>query len=806
MIQDIRYAIRGLRKNPVFVSTAILTLALAIGGNTAIFTVIHTVLLNPLRYQTPDQLVRLSGAATPARFSEMSAAAQSFSGLGAFTRQDSLTLSGVNEPADLSGVHVSANFLQILGVTPLRGRGFLPAEDVPGGAPVALISAELWQRSFGRDPHIVGKTAIFNTTSFIIVGVLPPRFEFPSPGLDVWLPAPSDSPAMPASSRALSPFLTVFGRLKSGVSLAQANAEMKVIRRQYATNHPGMLDSKPKSSVEVTPMKEELVRNVRSMLWMLFGALGFVLMIACANLASLLLVRAASRQQEFALRSALGAARGRLIRQLLAESILLSTLGGAVGVLLAALCTAAIPQITSFELPRQTEIHMDGTVLAFAAALSIATGLLFGLAPSLRSSAPDLMRVLRAGETPGKPASARLPALLSLRSLLSIAQVALSIVLLTGAALLLESLNHLRHVPVGFNPSKLLTVTISLPPLRYDTDQKASTFFRELCRRFSTTPGVRSAAVAMSLPMMDYPGIPVQDAARPKLPLNERLIAKFFPVSPNYFRTLQIPLKRGREFAEQDRHETQRVAIINETLARHLWPTYPGGLNPIGQRLWVGGINPKPAEIVGIVSDAKQNLDDHEDWQDSVYVSFEQSPVPLATLAIRTAGDPLAFSSALRDQVRRLDRDQPIGLTQTMEERMEAQVGQRRLLGTLLGLFAFVALALSLIGIYGVIAYSVAQRMREFAIRQALGAHRGDLLGLVLRQGLVLALAGIVIGVCFAIGLTRLIRTLLFDVSATDPATFFSVALLFFIVALAASYIPARRAASLDPIEALRRE
>jgi predicted permease len=543
--------------------------------------------------------------------------------------------------------------------------------------------------------------------------------------------------------------LSVFGRLKPGVSLEQANAEMNVIRQQYASAHPTMLDAKPKTPVDVTPMKDDLVRDVRSMLWLLFGAVGFVLLIACANVASLLLARSTFRSREFAVRSALGARRGRLIAQLLVESLLLSFAGGALGTLLAAWCLRSIPHITAFQLPRAAEIHPDGVVLGFTAALSILTGVLFGLAPSLSSSRPDLIRVLRtSGEATQGVGN------LNLRSILSVAQVGLSVVLLIGAVLLVESVARLRGVHLGFDPSNLLTMRVSLPPPRYDTDQKKATFFLEVVARVGSLPGVRGAAASMTLPMTGFAGTPVQDAGKPLLKLNERPIAKFLPVTPGYFHTLDAALIRGRDFTEHDNADSERVAIIDESLARHLWPEYPAGMDPIGQRLVVGGINPKPAKIVGIVANVRQGLEDTA-WPDSVYVSFAQNPEPFAMLAIRTNGKPLSFTKAVRAQVQALDPDQPVTDVQTMNELVEAEVGQRRLLMILLASFAGVALLLALMGIYGVIAYSAAQRTQEVGIRRALGAQQHDILRLVIGQGLILAPAGIVIGLGGALALTR---------------------------------------------------
>ena len=800
--QDARYARRTLLKKPVFALTAVVTLALAIGGNTAMFSVIRAVLLKPLEYPDADRLVDISGGATPARFEEMKAAEHSFTDIGAYMPGENITLSGGTEPEVLRGVRVSATFLRILGVAPVLGRAFRLEEDAAGGAPVAMISYELWQRRFGGDPQIAGRTATLAATPYTIIGVLPRHFQFPFAGLDIWMTAPLEAPTISAKSRALSPILVIFGRLKPGVSFQAASAEMKVIHAQYVRAHPTMLDAKKRAEL-MTPMKDDLVADVRSLLWMLFGAVASVLVIACANVAGLLLARSSSRSREFAVRAALGAPRARLVGQLLAESVLLSCAGGIAGLVLAAWSMRAIPAITAIELPRAGEIHLDWIVLAFAAVLSIATGVLFGLAPSIGASRPNLIRVLRASGETTNTGGPRGNAGWNLRAILSAGQIALSIMLLISAALLMESIGHLRGVNVGFNPSNLLTMRVSLPPLRYDTNQKTSAFFEELIRRIEALPGVRGATAAMTLPMMAYPGTPVQDAAKPPLQLNERPIAKIFPVSPEYFRTLEIPLRRGREFNERDTRTAQRVVIINESLARHFWPGYPAGLDPVGQSLLVGGVNLKPAEIVGVIADVQQNIEGIG-WPDSVYQPFAQNPQPSATLAIRTTGDPLSFTRAVRGQVQALDPDQGVATVQTMDAMVDDEVGQRRILLALLGSFAGVAVLLALMGIYGVIAYSVAQRTQEVGIRRALGAQQSDILRLIMGQGLVLAAVGIAIGLGGAYAATRVMQSLLFQVSSTDPATFAGVAVLFLLVALAATYIPARRATRIDPMAALR--
>ena len=801
--QDAGYALRTMRRNPVFAATAVVVLALGIGGNAAMFTVIRAVLLKPLDYRDPDRLVQVSGGATPARFEEMRAGARSFTGLGAFGGEESLTLTGAAEPEVLRGARVSADFLRILGVDPIFGRSFLPEEDSPGGAPVAMISAELWQRRFAGDAQIAGKTVILASTPYAIIGVLPPRFQFPSPGLDLWVTRPSEWSLMPPKSRPLSPFLSIFGRLKPGLTLEQASAELGVLRHQYAAVHPTMLDAKPKSPDRVTPMKEALVADVRSMLWMLFGAVGFVLLIACANVASLLLARATSRSREFAVRSALGAARIRLIGQLLGESILLSLAGGALGVLLANWSLRWIPKMTAFDLPRAGEIHLDGTVLAFSALLSVITGVLFGLVPALGASRPDLIGVLRAsGNAARNRAPRRFLVDLSARGLLVAGQVALSMILLIGGALLMESVVHLRGVNPGFNPANLLTMRISLPQSRFDTDQKRNAFYEELIRRVGSSPGARSATMALTLPMTNYAGTPVQDAAQAPLKLNERPIATILTVTPDYFRTLEITLRRGRDFSEQDTVGAKRVTIVDERLAHRFWPAYPSGQDPVGQRILIGA-NPQPAEIIGVVADVHQNLENTA-WPDSVYIPFAQGPPSSALLAVRTESDPLRFVGAVRAEALAIDRDQPIAAVKTMEDLVEEEVGPRKLTVMLLASFAGVALLLAVVGIYGVISYSVAQRTQEMGIRRALGAQPADILRLVMGQCLGLTLAGIAAGIAGALALTHVMESLLFQVSTTDPVTFVSVAVLFLLVALAASYIPARRATRIDPMAALR--
>jgi putative ABC transport system permease protein len=802
--QDLRYALRTMGKNPAFAVTVVLTVALGIGANTAMFSVIRAILLKPLAYHDPDRLVLVTTGATPMRFEEILAESQSYTGLGAYAGgQENVALSGNGQPEVLKGARVSTNFLDIVGVRPLLGRSFLPAEDKPGAPAVAMISASLWQRRFDADPSVIGRTATLAGAPYTIVGVLPAKFQFPFSTTDIWFPRPEEWSVIPLQSRRISPILSVFGRLKPGVDIQHADAELAVMDRQYAAGHPTMLDAKPKRPDHVRFWKDKLVSDVRSKLWMLFGAVGFVLLIACANIASLLLARATSRLREFAVRAAIGAGRRRIIGQLLTESILLAVMGGVLGLVLAELSLRGIRGMTALDLPRAGDIRIDGMVLGFAMALSLATGILFGLLPAWSASRPNLSIVLHGSGEGASTASAKPVFLrLNVRSLLVVGQVALSTVLLIGAALLIESLARIYRVDPGFQSSNLLTMHIALSPTRYDTNEKQAAFYRELVEHVKALPGVRGATVATTLPMAGWMGSPVAVTGRQEMKLNERPIAIVQQVTPGYFGTLKIPLRRGRDFAGQDNAEAAPVAVIDESMARHFWPQYPEGPDPIGQHILIGA-HSKPTEIVGVVADVHQSGLDAE-LRPSVYLASAQQPMQSAMLAVRTEGDPLSFAGAVRGQILALDRDQPVSDVLSMSEVVDASEGTLRVMMSLLGIFAGAATLIAVVGLNGVIAYSVAQRTKEMGIRRALGAQRGNILSLVVGQGLRLALCGVVLGVCGAFALARLLQGLLFQVSSTDPATYGTIAVLFLAVALAASYFPARRAAAVDPLVSLR--
>jgi putative ABC transport system permease protein len=811
---DLAYALRTMRKSPAFSVAAVCTLALGIGGNTAMFTVIRTVLLKPLEYRDPDRLVYLStanpqrniedGNIQLPRIEELRAASKSFTAVGAYgANLENITLSGDAEPEALRGARVSANFLDILGVQPVLGRGFRPDEDASGGPPVVMIGSDLWKRRFAGDPAVIGKTATLDSTPHTIVGVLPPGFEFPFRGVDIWFARPSEWSALPSRFWRIA-LLKGFGRLKPNVSLEQARAEMDVLSQAYLRAHPGP----DLGMIRAVWLKDRLVQNVRLMLWMLFGAMGFVLLIACANVASLMLARATSRSREFAVRAALGAARGRLIHQLLAESLLLSVAGAVLGTSFAKWSLRVFQTLDVLHIPGAGTIRLDSMVLAFTVTLSIATGVLFGLIPSLQVSQPNLADVLReTGAAAGQASSGRRSALgVSPRALLVVGQIALSIVLLIGAALLMQSFVRVQSVHPGFQPANLLTMKIALPPVRYNTDPKKSAFFAGLVQRVEAIPGVRTATVAMSLPTTTWIRTNITEIqGRPAPDPRDPVFAVIESVTPGYFGTLRIPVRRGREFTAHDNTPGAPPAIIvNESLARRLWPDYPRGIDPIGQHIGEGYDKSIPwFEVVGITADI------HEgglasDAVPEFYIPCALHPPQSAYLAVRTVADPLSVVASVRRQVLATDPDQSVSEVRTMESILDATLGQRRLTMLLLGSFAGIALLLAMIGIYGVIAYSVAQRTQEVGIRRALGAQQSDILKLVLRQGLYLALAGIAIGIGGAFALTRTMKTQLFQVDATDPATFAIIAVLFVVVALAASFIPAVRASRIDPMTALR--
>ncbi|MGB7925761.1 MAG: ABC transporter permease [Pyrinomonadaceae bacterium] len=802
---DLRYGLRMLVKNPGFTVIAVIALALGIGANSAIFSVVNTVLLRPLPYKEPDRLVMVWEDATKQGFPRDTPAAanyidwlnqnQVFEGMAAIADL-SFNMTGVGEPERIDGRRVSANLFSLLGVEPQLGRAFLPEEDQPGASRVVIMSHGLWQRRFGSDMNITGKPLTLNGESYTVVGVMPPTFQFPSREDELWVPIAFDSEE--AANRRRH-YLQVIARTKPGVTLEQAQAEMNTIAVRLQQQYP---EQNAEMGVAVTSLHEHVAGDIKPALLVLLGAVGFVLLVACANVANLLLARAAGRQKEIAVRIALGASRLRLIRQFLTESILLAALGGIFGLLLSVwgvnLLKAFIPE----NISQAKAIAIDAKVLLFTLLVSLLTGVIFGLAPATQASNFNINETLKEG---GRDTSAGSRGN-HIRGLLVITEVALALILLIGAGLLINSFLRLRSVDPGFSPDKVLTMRIVLPELKYPDQTRRSAFYTDMIHRIEALPGVKSAAVTNWIPLVrqgDSIGISVE--GRPDPPPSQRNIVVTRVISPHYFGTMGIQLSQGRTFDEQqDREDSAGVVVVSETMARRYWP----GEDPVGKRIKAGSAgSPNPWwTIVGVAKDVRQ-FELNADPKPQMYLPYSQADFFAPRhLVVSTDVEPLSMAATVRSTVWAIDKDQPVSNITTMEDILSESVARQRFSMLLLGIFAAVALVLAAVGIYGVMSYSVAQRTHEFGIRMALGAQGRDVLKLAVGEGLKLVMIGVVIGLVAAFILTRVMSSLLFGVSATDPTTFIIISLALVSVALLASYIPARRATKVDPMVALRYE
>ncbi len=817
-MQDLRYAIRMLLRKPGFTLIAVLALALGIGANTAIFSVVNAVLLRPLPYQQPDRLVmvwqRLGGATS---FGQLPCSApdyidyrdqtQTLENVGAFLNA-SFTMVTPSAAERVNGSQVSANLFPLLGIAPLRGRTFTTDEDRPGKDQVVVLSYGAWQRRFGSDPEILGRTLVFDQQPRKVIGVMPKDFDFPSEGLrgnmpaELWVPIAFTPAQIGPEGRGDNFDISVIARRKPGVTIQQASADIDRVSRRIYESYPPEIRKLFSLNGFVTDLHEQVVGNVRTLLLVLLGAVGCVLLIGCANVANLLLAKAAGRRREVAIRTALGAGRVRVLRQLLTESLLLGLVGGALGLLIAVWLTQLLIHFSPGNVPRLAESQLNTGVLAFGLALSLLTGVLFGLAPALEASKSDLNTDLKEGSR-GAAAFRRS----RLRSALVVAEVALSLVLLAGAGLLLRSFVKLRGVPMGFRPDHVLTLSVTLPQTRYQTKAQARSFFHEFIERTQALPGVTSAAATTGLPLIGQWTIVVTPEGKVATGKKSLDTAFFEGVTPGFHHTLGISLEKGRLFTDADNDRTVAVAIINDAMARHYWPNQ----DPLGKRFKWG-----PAEssrswitVVGVVSDVKQS-DLAAEVKPGVYLPIlqmpQESPMLGLNLAVRTASDPTVIISGLRNIVRSLDPEAPLFQVRTMEEVLSTSVAPRRFNMLLLAAFAGLALLLASIGIYGVMSYSVSQYTQEIGIRMALGARAADVLRLIIRQGMGLVLIGLAIGTAGALALTRVMSSLLFEVKPADPLTFASVSVLLAAVAFAANYIPARRATRVDPMIALRYE
>ncbi len=803
--QDVLYALRTLRKSPGFTLVCIVTLGLGIGAGTAIFSVVNAVLLRPLPYPNHERLVRIGerhpgngcglcgnfGNATYANFNDLERVASTVENIAAF-REWSFNLTSGGEPEQVAGALVSGNFFAAMGSNAVLGRMITPEDDAPGADNrVVVLSYALWQRRFGADRGIMGRTLQINADNYRVLGVMPRGFDYPEKS-EVWCPL---VPRGEFRDNRRAHLLTIVADLRAGQTIGNAQAEISAIgeriEKQNASEDPDM-------ALATVSLKKSMVEPVQPALVVLVFAVGLLLVMACANLANLLLARAAAREKEFSLRTALGAGRLRLVRQLLTESFALALLGGGVGLGIAAWSLQFIAALDSQDLPRFGEINIDWRVLGFTLLVSWFSGLFFGLAPALSGTKTDLNASLKEGAGISLGASRR-----GASQALIVPQFALAVVLLVGAGLLGNSFVRLLRVNPGFNPSGVLAVELFLSPVEYpERDIRGALVLQQMIENVRSVPGVRSAGLVTALPITGGASTDFAIEGRPLPPANDEPSADIRSAGPAYFRTMGIPLLTGREFTDADHSTARRVVVINQTMARQYWPND----SPIGQHVTMKDWGPPlTGEIVGVVGDVKTNGLD-EAVGPMIYWPHFQFPELFNTIVVRSDGELRRLLPAMKAAIWAVNKNQPISKIVTMEQVLSESLARRRLYMILLGVFAAAALLLAGVGIYGMVSYSVSRRIREMGIRIAIGAERGDVLRLVLGQGAKVALLGIVIGIAVALGLTRLMTSLLFGVSATDPLTFAGVAMLLTLVALVGCYIPARRAMRVDPLVALRHE
>ena len=800
--RDISFGFRMLFKKPGFTMIAILTLALGIGANTAIFTIVDAALLRGLPYKAPESLYHLWETTPQQEYAQREFSYpdyqdyqqnQVFEGIAAYTGGGAL-LSGRGEAQRIFSPSASANFFAVLGVEPLLGRTFREGEDKPGGDRVTVLTYGLWQRMFGGDPGILGQVLTLNGNNYTVIGVLPASFQFAMRPADLWLPY---QPTQNQLTRRFMHGTNLIARLRSGVSLEQAKSEVNTIASRIEQEHK---QSHAGTTAVFVPLQEQITGSIKPMLLALLGAVGFVLLMVCANLASLLLARSLTRQKEIAIRAALGATRGRVLRQLLTEATLLSLLGGLGGLLVANfgldLLVSSLPSNQLNAMPFLQTLRIDAGVLTFALVVSMLTGIVFGLVPALQASRLDLHEALKEGGRASFGGARQ-----RLRGALVVTEIALAVVLLVGAGLMMKSLWRLMQVNIGFDPHNVLTMTVVLPPSKYSDPNRIISYFDQLQTRLSALPGVTGAGLVNILPLQAGNTTRFVVDGDPLPPPGQETEANFRVINTSYFQTLGIPLMQGRAFTERDTAEAPRVAIINKSLADKLL----GGRDPIGRRLAFPGFPDQLTEIVGVVGEVKvTGLD--QTSKPVMYLPFLRNAAPNTSLVVRTSADAGTLATTIRNECRTLEPDIAIINVQTMETMIANTPAafMRRFPAYLIGIFAGLALLLASIGIYGVVSYSVSQQTHDIGIRMALGARVSDILQMVLRQGLILALAGVTIGGILALALMRMLSSLLYEVSASDPLTFVSVITVLVFVALLACWIPARRAAKVDPLVALR--
>jgi putative ABC transport system permease protein len=808
LTQDVRYGIQTLRRAPGFTTVAVLTLALGIGATTAIFSVVNAVVLRPLPYPDAERLTMVWMDNRPAgmnedihswpNFDDLRTQNQVFTGLAAyFPGGFNITggcVEGACDPERVAGVVSTADLFPILGVSPRIGRAFTAAEEQEGSDGVVVLSHGLWRRQFGADPAAIGRTVRMNGRERTVIGVMPEGFAFPSPETSAWVPL-----VIPEQERqARNSFgLYVIGRLKPGVPLERAQADMAAIFARLVTQFPTL----GAFGINLVSLPRQIVGpTLRTALWVMLGAVGAVLLIACANVANLMLSRAAAREREVGVRIALGASRTRIVRQLLTESVLLAVLGGATGLLLAWSGLKLLIGLAPADIPRLSEVRLDALVLSLSLVVAVLTGVAFGLAPALQLSRPDLSAALREGGRGGTGGQRGQ----RMRRLLAAAQVALVIVLLTGAGLLIRSFVELQRVHLGFRPENLLTMRLALPVAKYQQPPQRIALYEQLTERVRSLPGVRDAAAISDIFLSKTPNSGVFTIeGRPPRPEEAQIETPIDAVTPGYFKVMGIPLTRGRDFTAQDGFDAPPVVIVNENMAQRFWPNE----DPVGKRFRYGGPDSQAPwmTVVGVVGDMRRTGYDAPVRYET-FLPHAQAPRGAMTLVVRTTREPLALASAVRGEVRALDPEQPVYEVRSMDDLLSGMVAQRRFSMALLGTFAALALTLGLIGVYGVTSYLVAQRTREIGLRLALGAEPRTVVGMVVRQGMFVAGAGVAVGLVGALVLTRLMGSLLYGVSASDLPTLAAATGLLAAATLVANWVPARRAARVDPLVALRAE
>lgn len=807
ILQDLKFGWRMLAANPGFTAVAIIALALGIGANTAIFSVVNAVALRPLPIHQPDRVVAIHEKYTQIGLASIGVSAPDFADISRLTNifqntavltSQNFNLTGAGRPERVNGFLVTNGFFSLMGVKPLLGRWFLPSEDQPGADHEAVLSDGLWKGVFGADPHVVGKDITLDGENYTVVGVMPASFDLPNMTPDLWAPLALTPAQLDPVKQRSHQWLSMVARLRPGVTLAQAQTALNSVASRLMREYPNYFPPHIGYGMNAVPLFSDLIGSTGKFLFVLLTAVGFVLLIACSNVANLMLARSTARSREMAVRAALGAGRLRIVRQLLTESVLLAVIGGAIGLFLAVWGVELLKMVGPNNVPRLNEASVDGHVLAFTAIASLIAGVLFGLAPALDASKTNLHETLKEGGRSGSAGAGRQ----RLRSLLVIGEVALTLVLLVGCFLMIESFNHLLDVNPGFDPHNVLTLQITLPATQYSKPAQMTGFYNTLLDRVSHLPGVKSAGAVDVLPFNQFgnSGTFFIEGEPPRA-------GEIWPhadvrrIMPGLFSTLRVPLKQGRVFTDGDTASSPHVAIIDDVLAREYWPNE----DPIGHRVAMASSTPEWYTVVGIVGNVR-NRGFSAPRKGVLYFPLAQWPKPHMSLVIRTASNPDAVAGAVRQAVASIDRQQPVYSVKTMEQYVSESVTDQRLAVYLLAAFAALALILAAVGIYGVISYSVSQRTHEIGVRAALGAQQGDILRMILRQGLWLALLGAGAGIVAALGLTQLMASILYGVKPYDPLAFVVVAPTLIAVALFACYLPARRATKVDPTIALRHE